>query len=153
LRTLVLGLGNPILTDDCAGIEVLQTLKEKVRDPDVDIIEASVGGLDLLDRIVGYDRLILIDSIQTGASPPGSILRLVPEDLGTTSHLSSPHDIGFKELIELGRRLSYDLPSEICIYAIEVRDTVTFGELPTTDVAKAVQRLGRLILEEQFQHI
>ncbi len=150
MRSLVLGLGNPILTDDGAGIKVVQILREEIRDPDVDMVEAAAAGLDLLDAIVGYDRLIVVDTIQTGCCVPGTILRLTIDDFGFAQHLSSPHDIGFKELVELGRELSLDMPTEIVIYAIEAHDTATFSEGFTAQIDKAIPRLAEMILTEQF---
>jgi hydrogenase maturation protease len=151
LRTLVLGLGNPILTDDGAGIKVTQILREEVHDPDVDMLEATAAGLDLLDLIVGYDRLIVVDTIRTGCCAPGTILRLSLDDFELAQHLSSPHDIGFKELIELGRRLGLHLPSEILIYAIEAQDTATFGETFTSEIARAVPQVANMIISERLQ--
>jgi len=150
VRSLVLGLGNPILTDDGAGIRVLQILREEVHDPDVDMVEVTAAGLDLLDAIVGYDRLIVVDTIQTGCCVPGTILRLTMDDFGLTHHLSSPHDIGFKELVELGRELSLDMPTDIVIYAVEAQDTATFSERFTAEIDKAVPQLADMIVTEQF---
>lgn len=151
MRTLVLGLGNPILTDDGAGIKVTQIIREKVHDPDVDVLKVTAAGLDLLDLIVGYDRLIVVDTIRTGCCAPGTILRLSLKDFELAQHLSSPHDIGFKELIELGRRLGLHLPSEILIYAIEALDTVTFGERFTSEIARAVPKVANMIVSEQLE--
>jgi hydrogenase maturation protease len=150
VRSLVLGLGNPILTDDGAGIKVVQILREKVHNPDVDMVEVAAAGLDLLDAIVGYDRVIVVDTIQTGCCVPGTILRLTMDDFGLTHHLSSPHDIGFKELVELGRELSLDMPTDIVIYAIEAQDTATFSERFTEEIDKAIPRLADVIVTEQL---
>jgi len=150
LRTLVIGLGNPIVTDDGAGIRVAQIIREKVHRPDVDIVEMNVGGFGLLERITGYDRLILIDTIRTPGGLPGSVLKLGPDMFGSTQHLSSPHDVGFKEVIELGRKLGLYVPREIAVYAVEAEDITTFGERCTPSVAKAVPRVADLIIDEQF---
>lgn len=150
MRTLLVGLGNPIVTDDGAGIRVVQIIKRKLHDPNVDAVGVSFGGLDLLELITGYDRLILIDTVQTSGCAPGSVLKLTLDDLGSTQHLSSPHDIGFKELIELGRELGLNLPCDILIYAIEAADTTTFGERCTPLVAEAIPYLVDLVIEEQF---
>ena len=83
LKTLVLGLGNPILSDDSAGCRVAMALQEKLHMPDVDIREASIAGLDFLDTLAGYDRTIIIDTIQTGQGEPGQIYRFGLEILAT----------------------------------------------------------------------
>ena len=74
-RTLVLGLGNPILSDDGIGCHVALALKEKLKEPEVDVLEASIAGLDFLDLLAHYDRAIIIDAIQTREGTPGQIYR------------------------------------------------------------------------------
>jgi len=152
LKTLVIGLGNPIMTDDGAGLEVVRRLRKKLPAPDVEFIEASVGGIGLLDQIAGYDRLILIDTIRNAGGIPGQIYRLSPNDLGPTNHLCSPHDIGFKQAIKLGEKVGLEIPREIVIYAIEAQDALTFAEGCTRVVAEAVEELVRRIIAEWFDH-
>ena len=78
MKTLVLGLGNPIVTDDAVGLRVAQALKPLLTHcPDIDISEDHWGGLRLMERMVGYNRAIIIDAICTG-SLPGTIHHLMP---------------------------------------------------------------------------
>ena len=77
-RTLVLGLGNPILTDDGVGIAVERCVAERCASQNgcggrVVFAEASVGGLRLLDLLNGHDSVILIDAIQIPDGLPGDI--------------------------------------------------------------------------------
>ena len=150
MKTLIIGLGNTIITDDGAGIKVVQRLRRRVHDPNVDMVELSIGGLELLDLIVGYDRLILVDTIRTLNGTPGSILKLGLDDLDSTSHLSSPHDIGFKEAMAIGKRLGLDVPKQVFIYAIEPQNITTFGEQCTPKVSKMIPQLVDLIIKEQL---
>lgn len=62
MKTVILGLGNPILTDDAIGIRIAQKLKEKK--PKLEVIETSEAGMALLDLITGYDKFIIIDSMR-----------------------------------------------------------------------------------------
>ena len=78
MKTLVLGLGNPLVSDDSVGLRVAAELKPLLADrPDVDVDEDYWGGLRLMERMVGYRRAIVIDAICTGAEP-GTIHRLTP---------------------------------------------------------------------------
>jgi len=81
MKTLILGLGNPILSDDGAGIRVAQEVGKQLNDPQVTVAETSAAGLSLLDSIVGYDKVIIIDAIQTKKGRAGQIYRMKPEDL------------------------------------------------------------------------
>lgn len=76
-KTLVLGLGNPILSDDGVGLRVAAGLEGRLGEG-VTVIEASLAGLDLLELLSGYDRAIIIDAIQTEGGQPGRIYRLDP---------------------------------------------------------------------------
>jgi hydrogenase maturation protease len=146
MKALVLGLGNPILADDGVGLCVARELAGKC-DDSVTIIEASLAGLDILDRLVGYDRAIIVDAIQTAGGKAGRIYRLEPEEFKAMRHAASPHDVNFATALELGKRLGLALPHQIDILAIEVADTNHFSEECTPDVAKAVPVCVEMILE------
>jgi hydrogenase maturation protease len=149
LKTLVLGLGNPILTDDGVGIYVVRALAGRLDRPDVEVAEASLGGLRLLDTVVGYNRLILVDAIQAGGQA-GQVYRLGPNDLRSSLHSASSHDLGLPAAMELGRRLGMVLPEDeaITILAVEVEDVITFGETCTPHVQAVISRVAQMILEE-----
>ncbi len=152
-KTLVLGLGNPILSDDAVGIRVAQELRGRLRDhPEVEVEEANVGGLRILDVIVGYHKLILIDSIKLPEGKPGDLYRLAPDDLGFTARASSPHDVNFATALEVGRRQGLPLPRQIEIYAVGVGANQTFGETLSPEVEKAVPAIVDRIVEEQFEN-
>ena len=72
MKTLIIGLGNPILGDDGVGWKVANQLTTII-DPDfsVEIDCASLGGLSLMERMLGYQRVIVIDLMETGQSPEG----------------------------------------------------------------------------------
>jgi hydrogenase maturation protease len=148
LKTLVLGLGNPILCDDSAGYQVAMSLKEKLDMPGVDIKEAGLAGLDFLDLITGYDRVIVIDAIQTEKGKPGNIYRFGPDSLTLTRHSSTTHNINIATAIELGKKLKLKLPKEITIFAIEVEDVSTFTEECTPVVKKAVPHCVTMVMRE-----
>jgi len=65
VRTLVLGIGNPFLGDDGIGFDIAQELARVIKDENVDVKDASLPGLNLLELIVGYDKAIIIDAIMT----------------------------------------------------------------------------------------
>ena len=148
LKTLVLGLGNPILSDDSIGIRVAQAIRQRYDEQEVTVLEASLAGLDLLDLIVGYDKLILIDAIQTVDGYVGKVYRLETSDFDATLHTSSPHGISFTTALELGKRLGMALPYEIVIFAIEAKDVVTFGEECTPEVERAIPVAVDMVIQE-----
>ena len=148
VKTLVLGLGNTILSDDGAGCRVAGALKERSKNRQVDIIEAGIAGLDFLDLLTSYDRAIIIDAIQTEEGVPGQIYRLEPDALASTRHSGTPHDVNLATALELGRKLSIPLPEQIILFAIEAEDVTSFGEICTPAVAKAISLCVEMIVQE-----
>ena len=153
LKILVLGLGNPILTDDGVGIHVVRAVAARCRWDNVTFVEASVGGLRLLDTMAGYERVIIVDAIQTRDGEPGEVYRLHPNDLQTSLHSGSTHDLSLSDALVLGRGLGMGLPEDkaIVILAVEAEDVLTFGEVCTTRVQAAVPRVVQMVLEEVLQ--
>ena len=64
LSTGIIGLGNPLLTDDAVGIIVARQLQELLPE-DMFIVEASAGGMELVELMLDHERIILIDAIMT----------------------------------------------------------------------------------------
>ena len=147
-KTLVLGLGNPILSDDGVGPAVARELEGKLDPLVVTVTEASLGGLNLLDLLVGYDRVIIIDAIKTAGGQPGQIHRLDPTALTTTRYATSPHDVNLATALELGKKLGLAMPQKLDIFAVEVSDTENFSEAYTPAVAAAIPACVAMVLGE-----
>ncbi len=157
MKTLVVGLGNPILTDDGVGVKVAYEVEKVVSATsreDIDVIEASAGGLRLMELMIGYDRLILIDAFYAdNGNQPGTIRRLTFDDLrdvSPTQHSASAHDTTFVTAFELGRTIGLKLPTSISIYAIEVENLYEFGDQPTPAVAAAIPEATAAVLSELY---
>jgi hydrogenase maturation protease len=150
MRTLVVGLGNPILTDDGVGIWVVRAARACCQPQESAFVEASVGGLRLLDVLEGYERVILVDAIQTPGGKPGDVRWLRSPNLGASFHSGSSHDLSLAGALDLGRGLGMALPDDdkILILAIEVEDVLTFGETCTAAVSAAIPRAVETVLAE-----
>ena len=152
MRTLVIGLGNPILTDDGVGVRVAEEVSKHLPvDSDIEVTEVSIGGLTLMESMIGYDRVILIDALQLKESNPGTIHRLSLDDLraiSSTQHSASPHDTTLVTALEMGKQIGLNLPEEITIYAIEVENVLDFSEELTPAVAAALPEAIHSVLQE-----
>jgi hydrogenase maturation protease len=148
LKTLVLGLGNPILSDDSVGFRVVEALEGRFDQERVTVMASSLAGLSLLDLLLGYDRVIIIDSIQTKGGKVGEVYRLDAKDFDSARHAASPHDIDLLTALELGKRLGLAIPQEIVIFAIEVADVTTFSESCTPEVEPAIPLAAAMVSEE-----
>ena len=140
MRVLRLALGNPILCDDGVAFHVLRQLRPLLAESDeLAIEEACTGGIDLLTFILDFDRVLILDAVLTGRSPPGHVAIYGVDDLRESIHADSPHHTNFATAMELGRKLHPDrMPEELVIVGVEVDNIVDFTEELTPDVRKAV---------------
>jgi hydrogenase maturation protease len=155
MKTIIVGLGNPILSDDGVGVLCANQIKELLPphlEEHIEITEASVGGIRLMELLVGYDRAIIIDAIKSSnVHKLGDIQKISLEDLrdiSPTQHSSSAHDTSLVTAIDFGMKLGLPLPSEYSIYTIEVDNISDFSETPNPEVFRAVPEVTRLVLED-----
>jgi len=148
MKTLILGMGNPILSDDGVGLRVTEELKGRLSHPEVTVMETSMGGLSLLDLLVNFDKAIIIDAIQTRGGKVGQVHQLEAGAFDATRHAATTHDVNFAAALELGNKLGLALPQQIVIFAIEVEDVTTFSERCTPEVERVVPVcVGKVIQE------
>jgi hydrogenase maturation protease len=156
MKTIIIGLGNPILTDDGVGVRVAHQLEELIdlsAHPDITITEASVGGLRLMETMLGYERVVLIDAyfLKKEQTTPGKIHRLSIDDLrhvSPTQHSTSAHDTSLVTALDAAEQMGYEVPQEFIIYAVEVENILDFSETPTPAVAAAIPVVVEKIITE-----
>ena len=146
-KILLLGLGNDILTDDAIGLNVVRRLRESLAGDDrIEVRETMEMGLALLDFIVGYRAVLIVDSIQTGKAPAGTILELDAAGLKQITG-RTPHFLGVGETLALGRQLGLAMPQEVRILAVEVEDPFTLG----TEMTPVLQQALPTVLDRVRQ--
>jgi len=150
VRTLVLGIGNTILGDDGIGVHIAQGLAKEINDENIDVMDTSIDGLNLLELIVGYDKVIIIDAIMTEDGEVGEIYRLRPENIGRLAcSATSPHHLNLATTIEIGKRLfPQEIPGEVIIFAVGAQEVTEVTEEITARVKEAIPRVINLVLEE-----
>ena len=141
-------MGNPILRDDGVGFHVAKQLKCILDDQQVTVTEESISGLDILELLINYDKVIIIDAIKTAGGTAGNIYRLEPNSFNYSLHTNSPHDVNLATALELGKQLKLPVPRDIVIYAIESADVSTFGEKCTTEVRRAINQCANMVVDE-----
>ena len=155
-KTLIIGLGNPILTDDGVGVKVafeLEKLVDLDAHPEMTITEASAGGLRLMEVILGYEKVVLIDAyyLKPETTSPGRIHHLSLDDLravSPTQHSTSAHDTSLVTALDAAEKMGYAIPEEFSIYAVEVENILDFSETPTPAVAAAIPIVVQQIIQE-----
>lgn len=144
--TLIIGLGNPILGDDGVGWRVAESVKATNPAAEVDFF--SLGGLSLMERMIGYQKVIIIDAIQTQDGQSGQVYTLPLESLPdlSTGHSTAAHDTSLQTALNLGRMMGAELPEQVIIVAIEADRVYDFSEELTGSVEKAIPVATRTVL-------
>jgi hydrogenase maturation protease len=150
-KTLVIGLGNPILGDDGIGWRAVEAFYVQytcsLSKQPVDFDFLSVGGLSLMESMVGYERAILVDATLTREHPIGfvslSSLELLPNV--AQGHMSSSHDTTLQNALAVGRKMGASLPNEIWVITIEAENTYEFSEQLSPTLEKSVPQVAELI--------
>lgn len=154
MKTLIIGLGNPILGDDGVGWKVAQEISRQLPVTDsqspVEVDCAALGGLSLMERLVGCQRAILVDALETGQSPEGSVRVFPLEALPNPSagHSTAVHDTSLMTALEMGRKMGLDLPASVTVVAVEAKNVYDFSEELSPPVAAAVPIAARAVLDE-----
>ena len=145
MKTLVLGMGNPILRDDGIGLRVVEELEGLFFDSGVTLQTSTLAGINLLEILIGFDRAIIVDAIQTGGEP-GSVYRLTPQDFVARHTLPHVHNIDFFQSLTLARNVIPNMPKDVVIVGIEVGDALNFGENLTPEVERSIPSAVEQIL-------
>jgi len=148
-RTLVLGMGNPILSDDSVGVVVAREVQKHLAATDiVDIAELYAGGIRLIDALRDYDRALIVDAIVTGRKKHGTIQRFDIKDFAHSRTTLCVHDMDLSTAYQLGVLTGVKMPEKVTIWGIEVKDVENFSEELTPDVGRAVPQVVKEVLEE-----
>lgn len=171
MRTVVIGVGNPLRGDDGVGLEVARQVRERAGQcPDLTVTELCAGGLRLMEAMVGFDRAVVVDAMTTAAQPPGTVRELDPETgltfpvispaggpafvqpagsvsgFASSRNLGCAHDADLGAALALARALGMVLPGEIRIFGIEAAEWESFREALSPQVRQAVPALVDRIL-------
>jgi hydrogenase maturation protease len=148
-RVLVIGLGNPILGDDGVGWKVAEEVKKQLSpELPVDVDCLSLGGISLMEHLIGYGHAILIDAFALEESI-GSILILKLSDLPNYSafHTASPHDISLQNAIELGKSMGAHLPDDVTVVGIATKRVCDFSKILSPPIAGAVPQAAKFVMD------
>jgi hydrogenase maturation protease len=150
MKTLVIGLGNPILGDDGVGWKVAEELSSVVgHQLSIEVDTASLGGLSLMERILGYDRVVLVDSMETGQGQVGSVrtfsLAALPDPMA--GHSASAHDTSLITALKTAESIGADIPKQVDVVAVEAQNVYDFSEELSPPVAAAVPKAVQAVLD------
>ena len=149
MKIIVVGLGNPILGDDGVGWNVAEKVMKRLpKDSFVDVACLSVGGISLMEFLIGYDFAVLVDAFITDA-PIGSISVLKLDQLPNYSayHTTSVHDTSLPKAMELGREMGAHLPIDVMIVGVAIEQIHEFSEDLSPPVIRVIPCVVNIVLD------
>jgi hydrogenase maturation protease len=142
-RSLVCGIGNPMLKDDRAGIEVAERIERSGLPVDVEIIYGV--GFEVNDKIMGYDDVIIIDAAKIGY-PAGTITEVTVDDIFSDHKLASSHAMTLGSTLKVGYQLfPEEMPARLRILLIEAEDYYEFTRECSSRVEEAIGQVVEMI--------
>jgi hydrogenase maturation protease len=169
MKTIVVGLGNPILGDDGVGWKVAEEVQKQLPSPQVprrsairvewnaakpkgermavDVEFLSLGGISLMEHLIGYQRAILVDAIKSDREI-GSVVVVNLSEMPDYSafHIASAHDTSLQNALKLGKSMGVSLPKEVIVIGIATDHVYDFSESLSPPVAGAVSRAAKIVI-------
>ena len=143
---LVLGVGNILLSDEAAGIRVVEALQKMALPDCIEVVDGATRAMELVDIMRGRKTVIIVDAVAAG-SEPGAVFRFGPDQLASLSKMSlSVHDIGVHEAIFF-LRMTDELPEDITFYGIQP-GSLALHEGLTPEVAAAAEKVIGFVLQD-----
>ncbi len=144
----ILGCGNTLMGDDGVGIRAIERLQKMKLPENVEIIDAGVGGLAILSWIEDADKVVIVDAVQTGNEPPGTVYKFTDKELPPSDmFMLSLHDLNLVDTINVGR-LVQKMPEDVIIIGVEVKRLAEFTRELTPEVEAALPEVLDLVLRE-----
>lgn len=128
MTTLILGIGNTMLSDDGIGAGLVYDLEKELVEDEIHLESLLVVGLDIIETIKDFDRLIIIDGIKSAGGVPGTVNTCGLDDCPPTLHLHSFHDAHLREAIQIAKLSDIRVPEYIQIITVEIFDDLTFSD-------------------------
>ena len=131
-KLLILGFGSDILSDERIVIQIIEKLKQEFTHADYK--QFLTLSLDVLEEIITYEKIIIIDTVKSSQKKPGTVTIYPLQKYQPTLHLENMHDISFPNLIMLGAFLGYSITKDIEIISIEVHDHTTISTAYSSEI-------------------
>ncbi len=123
----VIGIGNPIRSDDGIGIELINRLKARQIPEGVELLDVGTSGMNILHHLKNFNKVMIIDAIRTDGEP-GNCMFFTPDEIDKDGSIKtrSTHDANLLEALELSEMLG-ERPEEVIIMGI-IPEDLTIGE-------------------------
>ena len=143
MNTLILGLGNLLLTDEGVGVHAARALAARELPEGVSVVEAGTAFLDVLPEIEKADRILLIDAMEGGGAP-GSVYRVPFDQCRHPEMLASLHGFDMSRVLFMAGN---QRKPEVTVFGVEPA-TIAWGMEVSAVVARTMPLLEEAIVNE-----
>ncbi|MGA9056514.1 MAG: hydrogenase maturation protease [Terriglobia bacterium] len=152
-KTAIVGLGNPSHGDDGIGPVVARHVCDLLRGKaNVDLLEHAASAFSLVERLVGYQRAVIIDALTGVQAEVGTVNQVEIQEPSSCSFLSF-HTAGFHDILTLARMVGLEVPSTVVMYGIAIKEPETFSENLSAELtARLPQIVKAVAAEELLEH-
>lgn len=126
-KTAILGFGNPCRSDDAIGVYVVTALKSAVIDENISVFDMGTGAFEVLFKLKGHSRIIIIDAVTNSGEQPGTLFRLPAEEVASAPQedpMVFLHSLKWDQALSYAKKILRDeYPEDITVYLIAIDDT------------------------------
>lgn len=147
-KTLVLGIGNCLLSDEGIGIHVIEYLRQKYSSvlPGLTYLDGGTLSFTLAGSIEEADFLIVIDAARLDAAPGTiSIFLDLEMDRFLGSGRCSVHEVGLIDLLDIAR-LTGTMPEKRALVGIQPGE-LDWGDSPSAQVAETIPQVAEQVIQ------
>lgn len=135
MKTLVLGIGNLLLSDEAVGVRIIEALERQYAfSPEIDIVDGGTAGMELLETMAKREHMIVADAVLTGCAP-GTVTVLRDNEVPALfTRKISPHQLGLADVL-MALQLTDEFPRRLLLVGVEPQSLE-----PTIGLSDCVQR-------------
>jgi hydrogenase maturation protease len=150
-KTALAGLGNTAHGDDGIGPVVARQVYDLLRcKADIDLLEHAASGFSLAERLVGYQRAVIVDALTDAQAEVGTVTQVEIQESSSCSFLSF-HTAGFHDILTLARMAGLEVPRTIAMYGIVIREPESFSEDLSAELAARLPQIVQAVAAEELR--
>lgn len=147
----IMGFGNPVREDDGVGIYVIDQLKKKIDDENIEILDMGTAAFEVLFKLRGRDRIILVDAVLNTGEPVGTLYKLPASEI--EGHIQDDplvflHSLKWSQALSYAKKILLDdYPKNIDVFLVSI-DSTRFNTEMTPEATAGGDKLVTKILED-----
>jgi hydrogenase maturation protease len=116
---------------------------------DVGLLEHAGSAFGLVERLVGYQRAVIIDALVDVQAEVGTVHQVEIQEPSSCSFLSF-HTAGFHDILTLARMVGLEVPNAIVVYGIAIKEPETFCENLSAELTATLPQIVKAVAAEEL---